>query len=1040
MIFAEALGEDDEYIRLQKISLGIKEVSLNLRNMQIITDHNILKSMICSYPFQQASIELLMSAFFDYFKHKLFLLAFYRALQEVSELQEYREFLGNRSTRNLKMTINGNVNKIIEEQQKQGSIPFSKQVIEKLLIAKRFACSYLKRFFQLAIQINVDLEEMSIIFKQFIIHTRCHRFQQQLIDQFFDCKQSIFYEFPWKNKYDQELDDFCNRWTIEVAPKWVLDRKKSMSSFNYIATEKQIKIEQEDEYITPASKVESVADYVEIMQKIICKPIEMVTQHDQLQLHNKDNIEILIKFIIDPLETELIDDWGLLFQRKEIESNDYKTTFKFSTISMEYLNTVRSFKSLQFLTQKVNHSRFYLTIQEMTPKIFEQILENLNSQTIQMNLNHLAILIDQLLLICPKASIMKIIELDFLFLFLQYSSNTYIESLITDILDLTVDKYKLGYYIQEQIWKYIVETQWIDCLSNSIFQQNYSLSNQKLPSIENNEQKSQILNILSKFKDIQKPIEIVKISTLDEFIGPLGGQTYQQNSEEHLQLPENISYAQLLEHDVDAIRAYLDERRMHKPINYSRKQSRKVESQMSTYRSPTISHNRNISLNVPILPQINTPKSISNKQTEVQSFLNDSKSKRGSVEKQEKHDKSISSKTSQWAQNLQQTSRSSLSSETGFSSSKLITLYPSGNQKANPSQFEINLTDFYYNTNTYEHLINLLEKIVNVIIIHQMRNKNNGEHFSNFVFNQDLVLSLFKFYLYEINQKKDISFQCGKIINQIYFLGKKYGNVEQQEFLREIFYQIIEYLNKVIININRLNSDLNFITQFILFQTINNGFAIFEPYDATKLNRNIYKFLSETIIHLYIIYFFKSKQNTLYQYQFVEFINMIFEKAPTYLLQNILFNVGLISSLYNAYTTFYANGFKSHSYNESLFYYLIKLIRVIHNNLNKRELTVILSSLQPLDSWRCLIKTLPSSQIIKEKKLKTQEVELQKSTLESQLNNRQSVLNESRASISLTLNNRKLSQKQSTPQKLSARIQQLQQKGISSQSPSQLAY
>lgn len=55
-----------------------------------------------------------------------------------------------------------------------------------------------------------------------------------------------------------------------------------MASFNYIVSEKQIKFEYEDEYITPASKVESVADYVEIMQKIICKPIEMVTQHDQL--------------------------------------------------------------------------------------------------------------------------------------------------------------------------------------------------------------------------------------------------------------------------------------------------------------------------------------------------------------------------------------------------------------------------------------------------------------------------------------------------------------------------------------------------------------------------------------------------------------------------------------------------------------------------------------------------------------------------------------------------------------------------------------
>lgn len=34
---------------------------------------------------------------------------------------------------------------------------------------------------------------------------------------------------------------------------------------------------------------------------------------------------------------------------------------------------------------------------------------------------------------------------------------------------------------------------------------------------------------------------------------------------------------------------------------------------MSTFRSPTISHNRNISLNVPSLPSINTPKSTSNK-------------------------------------------------------------------------------------------------------------------------------------------------------------------------------------------------------------------------------------------------------------------------------------------------------------------------------------------------------------------------------------------------------------------------------------------
>ncbi|CAD8057643.1 unnamed protein product [Paramecium sonneborni] len=1039
MNFSAALGEDDEYVRLQKISLGIKEVSINLRNMQIITDHNILKSMICSYPFQQASIELLISAFFDYFKHKLFLLAFYRALQEVSELQEYREFLGNRSTKNLKMSINGNVNKIIEQQQKQGSVPFSKQVIEKLLIAKRFACSYLKRFFQLAIELNVDLEEMSKIFKQFIMHTRCHKFQQQLIDQFFDCKQSIFYDFSWKNKYDLELDDFCNRWTIEVTPKWVLERKNSMTSFNYIQTEKQIQLEQDDEYITPASKVESVADYVEIMQKIICKPLEMISQHDLLHLHNGDNIEILIKFIINPLETELIDDWGLVFQRKEIEMNDYKTIFKSCIISLDYLYIVRSFKSLQFLTQKINNSRFYLTIQEMTPKIFEQILEIFNTESTQLNLNHLAMLIDQLLLICPKTSLLKIIETDFLFLLLLYSSNAFIESLLTDILDLTVDKYKLGYYIQEQIWIYIMETKWIDYLNHSIFEKNYSFGNQKFP-IENSQQKSQILNILSRFKDFQKPIEIVKISALDEFIGPLGGQSDQQNTEDQQQFPENISYAQLLEQDIDAIRAYLDERRIQKSINQSRKQSRKVESQMVSYRSTIISHNRNISLNVSSLPSINTPKSIPNKFSELQIVVNDSKSKRGSIEKQDKQEKSTNSKTSQWAQTLLLTSRSSLSSDTGFSTSKSIMLYPSGNQKVNPSQFEIDQTDFYYNPNTYEHLIELLDKIINVICIHQNRNLNNVPAFYNLIFNQELVFNLFKFYLYGINLKRDTSFQCGRIINSIYSLAKKFGNFEQKEMLRETFFQIIEYLNKIIINLNRLNCDINFTSQFILFQTITNGFAIFEAYDVTKLNKNIYKFLNETIIHLFIIQFFKSKQNSLYQYQFVEFMNLIFEKAPTYLLQNILFNVGLISSLYNAYTTFYANGFKSHSYNESLFYYITKLIQIIHSNLNKRELNVILSSLQPLDSWKCLMKTLPSSQIIKEKKLKTQEVEQQKSNFESQQSIRQSILNESRGSITLSLNNRKPSQKQTTPQKLSARIIQLQQKILSGQSPSLIAY
>ncbi|CAD8150224.1 unnamed protein product [Paramecium pentaurelia] len=1033
MIFAEALGEDDEYVRLLKISLGIKEVSFNLRNMQIITDHNILKSMICSYPFQKASIGLLMSAFFDYFKHRLFLQAFYKALQEVSELQEYREFLGNRNSRNLKMTINGNVNKIIGEQQKQGSIPFSKQVIEKLIIAKRFACSYLKRFFQLAIELNIDLEEMSIIFKQFIINTRCHKFQQQLIDQFFDCKQSIFYNFSWKNKQDQELDDFCNKWTIEIAPQWILDRKQSMSSFNYIGTEKQIKTEQDDEYLTPASKVESVADYVEIMQKMICKPIEMVNQHDLLQLHNNDNIEILIKFIINPLKTELIDDWGLLFQRKDIENEDYKNIFKSTTIHMDYLNTIRSYKSLQFLTQKVNHSRYYLTIQEMMPKIFEQILESLNNESIQLNLNHLAMLIDQLLIICPKVSILKIIELDFLFLFLQYSNNTYIESLITDILDITIDKYKFGYQIQEQIWTYIIETKWIDFINNNIFQQN--LSKLTFPIIQQNQQKSKIINLLSKFKDVQKPIEIVRISILDEYIGHLGGSYNQQNADEHIQLPENLSYAQLLEQDIDAIKPFLDDRRLKNSRNQSRKQSRKTESQLISYQSTLISHNRNITLNIPSLPSINTIKSIS-------TVFNDSKQKRGSVDKYENIDKTVNSKTSQFILSLLQNSRFSLSSDTGFSSSKLVMLYPSSNHKANPSQFELDQSKFQYNTTTFEYLINLLEKILNIILIYEMRKPNNQENqnFCKLFFNQELVFSLFKFYLYEINQKKESSFQCGRIINQIYYLAKRHGNIEQQLILKDIFFQVIEYMNKIIININKLNSDVNIIEQFIMFQTIKNGFDIYEPYDVTKLNKNIYKFLNETVIHLYIIYFFKSKQNTLYQYQFVEFINLIFEKAPAYLLQNILFNIGLISSLYNAYTTFYSNGFKSHSYNESLFYYIIKLIRLIHNNLIKRELNVILSSLQPLDSWKCLMKTIPNNQFIKDKKLKTQEVELQKSTLDSQRSIRQSILNESHTSMSQITNNRKNSQNQSTPQKFRARIQQFQQKSISGQSSSQLVY
>lgn len=54
---------------------------------------------------------------------------------------------------------------------------------------------------------------------------------------------------------------------------------------------------------------------------------------------------------------------------------------------------------------------------------------------------------------------------------------------------------------------------------------------------------------------------------------------------------------------------------------------------MVSYRSTIISHNRNISLNVSSLPSINTPKSIPNKFSELQIVVNDSKSKRGSIEK-----------------------------------------------------------------------------------------------------------------------------------------------------------------------------------------------------------------------------------------------------------------------------------------------------------------------------------------------------------------------------------------------------------------------
>ncbi|CAD8154914.1 unnamed protein product [Paramecium octaurelia] len=975
MILEEALGVEDDYVRLQKIAEGIKQISQSLKTQKNFNSPSLIKQLICSYPFSDVTIEMLLNECFE--QHKSdpkFIMAFHKALQEVAILQEFRQFLGTRSLfnkQNRQLSHNNNITSILREQLKQGSIPFSREVIERLIIAKRFSVKFIIPIFTLSKEYKFDLEQMASIFKLFLMHTKNEEFQLQIIDIYEELKLSIFKDLEWIEEHNQELEDYFIQNKIKVPQKLIQSKLMHIKNKNkkllhqHFIKKCNMKSETESDSLSVSPEQPKLIDYKTKIQQWLCmKDTPIIDLDNYVYFTNSENLNSLLSFILNPCKIDLIADWELTFT--DIEATFKKKHFKNLPIKLDKLQIIRSYKTVLLFQNQNNIRQIDKLLTTFVEISFRKIYDSLINDEINLNINHLVNFIQQLILLNPQKSAYQILEYNLLFTFSLYIYNHQMTTFIGDMLSLWIDKFKFGFYLQEQIWKYLDYTNWFNFFFQILLKQP-----QRNEQCYQEYKTLKIDGILAFVKLLKQPEKTQQtqndfqnsVTSRQEPLTPIEFSEEQQilNSSQWM-LDNNSTANQIMEDmsqkDIDNLKYFSIEKNKSIMTELQESSPLRIRIMQSSYNKGFYGQSSDITNKAILSPK---------------GKMHHSSVSLPSIDNKAHKSESVDSQNCQNYASRQR-NKTYIISQDGFSTTKLISIYPRRNIDLQFTHFETAQSFFIYNKHTLKGCTRVF-KILNDSIFNSLYYQENlvkdsfqKQQFLNLAqrnfINERTIITLFQIYLYGIFDEESkvlqkSSIECGLIINEIYKNSLTFQEKSLNNLLKSCFGQVADFVSKKLIELNNFTQIPDFkFKQFLLFSTLVNGLQYFDLYDPNRDERNIYKYLNETVMHILIIWFFNSHQNNIFQQNFVRLIAILFSRAPQYQLQNLLFHVGLLTSLFNGYNTYNRNGCKNIDYVESLYMNIMYLIYIINANVYSRQLTQLISNLESSASWKGIQQTI----------------------------------------------------------------------------------
>ncbi|CAD8097314.1 unnamed protein product [Paramecium sonneborni] len=970
MTLEQALYEDREYIRLQKLTEALKQITNEMPYMKSFNQVSTIKYLLCAYPFNPISVELVISSLIDHFQDEQFVYSFFSAIMELAQIQELNSMNGHRRS---KMIDGLSLTKSLNFSHQVGQ-KFCRAVYENIVEAKRFACQYLKQLFDTAIQYQQDIQYFSMVFSLMIKNSSNTEFIHFVIQKYEECKTDLFGNNKWIDDLDDEIIEYFESNQIPLPFAVNKNQEEQRQEIKTNIKQNNNSSQYNDEYSYSDSSFLDEVDFMKKelqilnvnMQKWLCTVGTPSIKSRIEYLSDEHHFEYLMSFIFNPLQHETIQDWEDKFNDLEVkvEQTDYKVE---SYLPSKY-ELIRSYKTtLIFLTDE-NFQVMIQIIPKLIHLLLYQIKISLEEINKSVNLLHISCILDKFLQKYPKSTLLFMIEMDLFQILGKYIYNNKLATILVDVLDIQIDRYCIGTQCQEQLWKYFQQINWFETISTHLVNSNLKFL---ILDIKENQKFTQIFRSIAQSEQEKIPaiIDCDEKKNLTDFLGTLQeGKTmeeYYNTNQLNWQINQNqrehLSYSEIELQDIDGLKYFAEER----DSNLQRSQHRiktqlmiksiKFTNQIKRKPSEVMRYTQ---INKPILRGFHGHK----RYCESIDFQYDTirEDENTYVESKLHNSNPGSRKTSQQISDDGE-------DDLGSISPRKLKIYPGYKLQLHVSEFEKNENKFkinkLYSSETIQILKFQITALFNFLDL-QHTNKIKVEQqkidiksIINSLLTFQIIMKLHQFFLYNIlKEESSIEFQlaeeCGIIVNKIYKYSLLYQELlEIKPILQEIFLQAAEYLCKLIVKTYQNSIKNNFLgnpkIQTFLLLTFKQGYQVFNFDHHSKEEQGVYKFFHSTVIHIIIYWFFNSQNNSVYQNIFLKFITLVFANAPPVILSSILFRLGLIGLLFDA---------SEHAIlSDSLLTHIKCIVYSINASISYRQLTNIQQNLQCLDSWKKLV-------------------------------------------------------------------------------------
>ncbi|CAD8086885.1 unnamed protein product [Paramecium primaurelia] len=983
MTLEQALSEDREYFRLQKLTEALKLITNEMPYMKTFNQVSTIKNLLFAYPFNPITVELVITSLIDHFQDEQFIYTFFSAIMELAQIQELNTQFGHRKS---KIMDNFPQAKSIHVPHQVGQ-RYCRAVYENILEAKKFACQYLKQLFDAAIQFQQDIQYFSMVFKLLIKNSNNTEFIHFVIQKYEECKTELFGNRKWIDDLDDEIIEYFEQSQIPMPFAVSKSLEEQRQDFKLKTT--QNNTSHYDNSIADSSffdevdlmKKELETLYVN-MQKWLCIVGTPSLKSRIEYLSDEHHFEYLMSFIFNPLKHEPIQDWEDKFNdlQVEVEQTDYKVE---SQLPSKY-ELIRSYKTtLIFLTDD-NFQVMIQTVPKLIPILLYQIKISLEEKNKSVNLLHISCILDKFLQKYPKSTLLLMAEMNLFQILGKYIYNNKLATILVDILDIQIDRYGIGSLCQEQLWKYFQRINWFEAISILLINKEFQFL---ILDPKENQKFTQIFRSFALSEKEKTPpiIDCDEKKKLTDLLGTLqAGKTmeeYYNSNQLNWQINqtqrEHLLYSEIEVQDIDGFKKFVEERdsnlqrSIHRIKTQQMIRSTKITNQIKRKPSEVI---RFIQINKPILRGFHGHRRF----CESIDFQTDT------IREDFNHDEEFKlHRSNPGSHRTSHQNSDDGDDDLGSLSPRKVKIYPGYKLNLYVSDFEKNETQFKINKLYSQEAIQLLKfsitSLFNFLDL-QHTNKIKVEQqkieikpIINSILTSQIIMKLHQFFLYGILQEEtsneyQLAEECGIIVNKIYKYSLLYSELQEiKPILQDTFLKSAEYLCKLIVkayqNFNQDNiPGLKKIQTFLLL-TFKHGYQVFHLDPHSKEDYGVHKFFHSTVIHIIIYWFFNSQNNNLFQNIFLKFITLVLANAPPVILSSILFRLGLIGLLFDTYNIYCLNGSEHVLLADSLLAHVKCIVYSINASITHRQLTKIQMNLRCLDSWKKLIDINPKGDL-----------------------------------------------------------------------------